>query len=325
GCRRKKISLDDPSFLIKKITMSNSGEISTAKLHPPNNTGRRNVSSPRAVSIVQRIQSNEQFTSHKGIALNTIGGWLLGFVFGGGVFLTLIGLNSWITQSEVKNGTNMERSEPSLYYYLLPFSVYLIISAIFYTSEFIWHATFHPLTLDFDAFILFSHSKAFHYALLSSLIEYVLELKFFKTQLKAFGYLHMFGLLLVCVGQITRSMAMYTAGNNFTHLIATEKQSTHCLITHGIYKYFRHPSYVGWFYWSIGTQLLLCNPICFIAFALASWNFFKARIPLSFFFFILCICICISCMINVTPIGIPFLEQSIQEDLKKQTTTQQQQ
>ena len=44
------------------------------------------------------------------------------------------------------------------------------------------------------------------------------------------------------------------------------------------YKYLRHPSYVGWFYWSIGTQLLICNPLCSVAYAFASWRFFKVRI-----------------------------------------------
>lgn len=42
---------------------------------------------------------------------------------------------------------------------------------------------------------------------------------------------------------------------------------------------FRHPSYVGWFYWSVGTQVILCNPICIGLYAYASWSFFKDRIP----------------------------------------------
>src|SRR4051812_31669288 len=42
---------------------------------------------------------------------------------------------------------------------------------------------------------------------------------------------------------------------------------------------FRHPSYVGWFYWSVGTQLLLCNPLCTVLYGLAAWAFFKDRIP----------------------------------------------
>ena len=40
----------------------------------------------------------------------------------------------------------------------------------------------------------------------------------------------------------------------------------------------RHPSYFGWFYWSIGTQILLANPICTIVYAIASFKFFESRI-----------------------------------------------
>ncbi len=35
---------------------------------------------------------------------------------------------------------------------------------------------------------------------------------------------------------------------------------------------------MGWFYWSIGTQVILANPICFIIYILASWSFFNQRI-----------------------------------------------
>lgn len=46
-----------------------------------------------------------------------------------------------------------------------------------------------------------------------------------------------------------------------------------------VYSYLRHPSYFGWFYWSVGTQLILCNPLCIIAYAIVSWKFFDGRIP----------------------------------------------
>ena len=49
------------------------------------------------------------------------------------------------------------------------------------------------------------------------------------------------------------------------------------LVTHGIYSLSRHPSYAGWFYWSIGTQLLMCNPVCTLGYAYASWKFFEER------------------------------------------------
>lgn len=42
----------------------------------------------------------------------------------------------------------------------------------------------------------------------------------------------------------------------------------------------RHPSYVGWFWWSIGTQIILFNPICIVLYILVSWKFFHDRIYL---------------------------------------------
>lgn len=50
------------------------------------------------------------------------------------------------------------------------------------------------------------------------------------------------------------------------------------MVTNGVYSWFRHPSYVGWFYWSIGTQIVLINPFCIPAYGIASWLFFKSRV-----------------------------------------------
>ena len=35
----------------------------------------------------------------------------------------------------------------------------------------------------------------------------------------------------------------------------------------------------GWFWWSLGTQVLLANPICLALYAVLSWRFFRDRIP----------------------------------------------
>jgi protein-S-isoprenylcysteine O-methyltransferase len=71
---------------------------------------------------------------------------------------------------------------------------------------------------------------------------------------------------------------MFQAGVSFTHLVATQKTDKHLLVTDGIYTHLRHPSYTGWFYWSVGCQLLLLNPLCLVAWAGASWHFFRGRI-----------------------------------------------
>eukprot|EP00485_Elphidium_margaritaceum_P002969 CAMPEP_0202707762 /NCGR_PEP_ID=MMETSP1385-20130828/20054_1 /ASSEMBLY_ACC=CAM_ASM_000861 /TAXON_ID=933848 /ORGANISM="Elphidium margaritaceum" /LENGTH=106 /DNA_ID=CAMNT_0049366547 /DNA_START=469 /DNA_END=789 /DNA_ORIENTATION=- len=75
-----------------------------------------------------------------------------------------------------------------------------------------------------------------------------------------------------------RSCAQFTAGANFTHLVANQKQPQHQLIKHGIYATLRHPSYCAYFYWAIGTQILLGNPVCAVAYALVTWKFFQTRI-----------------------------------------------
>lgn len=63
------------------------------------------------------------------------------------------------------------------------------------------------------------------------------------------------GLIMVLCGEGLRKAAMLTAGSNFNHIVQNEKAQSHVLVTSGVYSYFRHPSYVGWFYWSTGTQV----------------------------------------------------------------------
>ncbi len=68
------------------------------------------------------------------------------------------------------------------------------------------------------------------------------------------------------------------AQHNFTHMIQLRKRPEHTLVTSGVYAWVRHPGYVGWTIWAVGTQLLLCNPLCIPAFAAAAWRFFDRRI-----------------------------------------------
>jgi protein-S-isoprenylcysteine O-methyltransferase len=72
---------------------------------------------------------------------------------------------------------------------------------------------------------------------------------------------------------------MWQCGSNFTHLVQFSKSSTHELVTGGVYRVARHPGYMGWFWWSIGTQMVLQNPLCVCAYAYAGHTFFAERIP----------------------------------------------
>jgi len=123
-----------------------------------------------------------------------------------------------------------------------------------------------------------NHSPHYHVAFALSFSEYFLERSFLPPFKGSFPFL-LIGSILVFGGQFFRTLAMYTAGSNFHHRIRYEKEDEHQLITTGVYRYLRHPSYFGWFWWSVGTQILLCNPISIVAYSLASWKFFSFRIP----------------------------------------------
>lgn len=156
------------------------------------------------------------------------------------------------------------------------FGFYTAALGFFHASEYILTSIYNPHTLSIDSFLL-NHSREYIVAALGSWIEYWIEYYFFPG-LKSLHYVSIIGCLMVVFGETLRKVAMVTAGSNFTHTVQYRKRDEHKLVTTGVYSLFRHPSYVGWFYWSIGTQVLLCNPICLVGYSVASWMFFRDRI-----------------------------------------------
>ncbi|XP_062515212.1 protein-S-isoprenylcysteine O-methyltransferase-like [Corticium candelabrum] len=148
--------------------------------------------------------------------------------------------------------------------------------AFFHWSEYFTTALFNNHKLSLDSFLL-NHSKEYTLAAMCSWLEYGVEYYFFPF-VKSWVWLSRSGVVMVIVGESLRKVAMFTSRSNFSHSIAYKKTKDHQLVTHGIYSWFRHPSYVGWFYWSIGTQLLLSNPVCLVGYTVASWKFFRERI-----------------------------------------------
>lgn len=126
-------------------------------------------------------------------------------------------------------------------------------------------------------------SKNYILAMIISLIEYLVEIYFFPG-LKEYWLLSNIGLAMVVFGEIIRKLAIITAGRSFTHLIKIQHEEHHVLVTHGVYRYIRHPSYCGFLIWSVGTQIMVCNPLSTVAFAFVVWRFFQQRIPFEEFF-----------------------------------------
>jgi protein-S-isoprenylcysteine O-methyltransferase len=140
---------------------------------------------------------------------------------------------------------------------------------------------FEPEEASFDSFLLNQNWPDYQRAIAVSVFEYLLEWTFFSEW--KLGYfarsVSTMGLLMVLAGQVIRSLGMATAGGSFTHRIAESRRSNHVLVSNGIFTMLRHPAYAGWFYWSVGSQLMLLNPICTVLYTYVSWKFFSDRIP----------------------------------------------
>jgi len=156
------------------------------------------------------------------------------------------------------------------------FGFYLACLSIFYLLEYLYDHTFHPKECTYESFLL-THSKEAQYAIAMAFVEYFIECLIFPS-LKGNWFIVYPALVVVILAQVIRTSAMWTAGSNFHHQIREEREENHKLVTHGIYSYSRHPSYFGWFWWSIFTQVLLFNPLCIGLYAYLSWNFFDDRI-----------------------------------------------
>jgi protein-S-isoprenylcysteine O-methyltransferase len=155
-------------------------------------------------------------------------------------------------------------------------SYFALAQIIYYLSEFIFVCVCHTKDLKWESFLI-NQSRQYEIAMIACMIEFYLEFRF-NIMAKSNKDLRSVGLVVIAIGMFLRIGAFISAGQNFTHAIREHKEPDHILITSGVYRISRHPSYIGWFLFTIGSQILLCNPICLIAFTLESWKFFYERI-----------------------------------------------
>lgn len=86
------------------------------------------------------------------------------------------------------------------------------------------------------------------------------------------------GAALAAAGDALRKAAILAAGPSFRHDLARVKRDDHILVTGGVYRFVRHPAYLGFTLWTLGLQLALANPLCALALTAACLRFFAARV-----------------------------------------------
>ncbi|KAJ5020555.1 Isoprenylcysteine carboxyl methyltransferase family-domain-containing protein [Bipolaris maydis] len=157
--------------------------------------------------------------------------------------------------------------------------LFLSTLALFHFLEFYTTAAYNTPVAKVASFLL-SNGDQYRIAHTMAFIETFVTSYFFPGYQ---SYIHppwaiAIGVILIALGQTVRSIAMIQAGTNFNHMVQSSKNDGHELVTHGLYHYFRHPSYFGFFWWGIGTQIMLGNAFCFLAYTAVLWSFFKRRI-----------------------------------------------
>ena len=163
----------------------------------------------------------------------------------------------------------------TIYYHLF---IYFITLCIYHYSEYFSELLFHFKDLQKDAFLIYENKK-WVMATLASFLEYLIE-TFFFHKYKDLKILFLIGLIMTIIGQYFRIAALFTGKSNFTHKVQMIKRKNHVLVKHGIYSVCRHPSYFGFFLWSVGIEIMCVNPLCIIAFTFILFKFFKNRIKI---------------------------------------------
>ncbi|KAF2107182.1 prenyl cysteine carboxyl methyltransferas-like protein Ste14 [Lophiotrema nucula] len=158
-------------------------------------------------------------------------------------------------------------------------SLFLTVLSIFHFLEFWTTAEYNTPTAFISSFLL-SNGSQYRLAHSIAFVETIITSYFFPVWQSRFNppAVIALGIIMVAIGQVVRSFAMAQAGTNFNHQVQSRKNEGHELVTAGLYSVFRHPSYFGFFWWGIGTQVVLGNSISLAGYAGILWYFFKKRI-----------------------------------------------
>jgi protein-S-isoprenylcysteine O-methyltransferase Ste14 len=100
---------------------------------------------------------------------------------------------------------------------------------------------------------IFSASLIFVLALLVTSYDYVQS----QRSVGYLGIVQIAGLILSCMGILLRVVARKTLGKYFSSRLRISEE--HKLIKNGIYKYIRHPAYLGSLLFSIGVPMLFLS------------------------------------------------------------------
>ncbi|KAK3322267.1 Isoprenylcysteine carboxyl methyltransferase family-domain-containing protein [Apodospora peruviana] len=249
-----------PSFVVEHPAIDDPNDDADLSLPLISPTAGRSISpaSANGSSSPERAYYLYQPKSLAGIALRS---FCLGIALTIGISLTL--------------ATVIRTNSPL---WRLPF--FLAALSLFHFLEFLTTAAYNTRAADISSFLLTANWPS--YAIAHSFASFECLVTKLLWPHRSWSYtgplLCVLGFVLVLVGQTVRSVAMVQAGPSFNHQVQHQRGAAHVLVTSGIYARLRHPSYFGFFWWALGTQLVMGNLVSFFLYAAVLWKFFNARI-----------------------------------------------
>ncbi|GMM53335.1 protein-S-isoprenylcysteine carboxyl O-methyltransferase [Starmerella bacillaris] len=160
--------------------------------------------------------------------------------------------------------------------YNWPIAMYMVLNGVFHLMEFYVTARFNAKSLGMWSFCL---CNGIHYAIAQIFAASELLYRSYKhNSWPENSLIFKFAFLLAVCGQIIRSTAMIHAATSFDHYVQKEKKEDHTLVQTGLYSIIRHPSYTGFYIWSVAMQIMVRNWISAVLFCVVDFVFFYKRL-----------------------------------------------
>lgn len=141
----------------------------------------------------------------------------------------------------------------------------------FHVSELLLAITYRP-----DSGNVTWRNTLLSWPLLSAYAAAVLEYSGTRREISMF--VRGAGLAMMVFGEAVRKTAIITAGRSFSHQIVETQRAQHRLVVSGPFSRHRHPAYVGYCLFVIGSMIFLGNWLCVLIFGCILYRFFDQRI-----------------------------------------------
>jgi len=152
--------------------------------------------------------------------------------------------------------------------------IFFLTLKVYFVTEFFNTASYQPRSVTSKSFLIYGSrgNQEFWWMQMLTVVE-VLFKPWGEHRLTA-----VIGAAIAIVGLYMRHLAMKQCSDSFNHYIATVRKPHHKLVTSGVYAILRHPSYLGFWLYVIGTQLLLNTYTNLVLDILILHYFFTKRI-----------------------------------------------